>query len=546
MAKRMSDIFFSIVGLMFLTPLLLIIAFLIKKEDGGPVFYRGVRVGLREESFRIFKFRTMVADAEIRGASSTSDDDTRITRIGRFLRKYKLDELPQLINVLKGEMSFVGPRPEVQKFTDLLSEEEKAILTIRPGITDWASIWNSDEGSVLAGAEDPDRAYFDLIRPTKIKLQLKYVRERSLITDLKIILLTLLAIVRPKSQAVREIRETSKSHIQTKIRVEYPTELLKKLYRTMVQIRLCEESLVEPILKGEIHTPCHLYSGQEAVAAGICASLKESDYVFGTHRSHGHYLAMGCSMPEMVAEIYCCETGSSHGRGGSMHLSAPNRGMVGSAPIVAGTISLAMGAALASSIRGEDRVAISFFGDGATGEGVLYECLNFAALKKLPMVFVCENNFYSTHMPIQECRVDKNIYRIGAPFCIESLQVNGNDILAVYEAGKKAIDQCRQGEGPVLIECLTYRFRGHVGPDDNIQGNHIDIRPKEEVESWLQKDPIKRFEEYLLSNKLIEEQTLRNIRSEVEVEVIEAHRFAKTSTFPNPAELPRDVFKERK
>jgi TPP-dependent pyruvate/acetoin dehydrogenase alpha subunit len=271
--------------------------------------------------------------------------------------------------------------------------------------------------------------------------------------------------------------------------------------------------------------------------------LNEKDYVFGTHRSHGHYLAMGCSMPQMVAEIYCSEAGSSRGRGGSMHLSTPERGMIGSVPIVAGTISLAMGAALASSIKEEDRVAVSFFGDGAAGEGVLYECLNFAALKKLPMVFVCENNFYSTHLPIRECRVDSNIYKIGAPFCIESSQVDGNDVLAVYEAGKKAVDRCRRGEGPAFIECLTYRFRGHVGPDDNIQGTHTDIRPTEEVESWLRKDPIKRFEEYLLSNKLFEEQTLRNIRHEVEVEVTEAHRFAKNSACPEGNVLARYVFK---
>lgn len=314
----------------------------------------------------------------------------------------------------------------------------------------------------------------------------------------------------------------------------------------MIRIRLCEESLVEPILKGEVKCPVHLYSGEEAIATGICASLNEKDYVFGTHRSHGHYLAMGGRMPEMVAEICGCATGSSLGRGGSMHLSAPKWGMIGSAPIVAGTISLAMGAALASSIRGEDRVAVSFFGDGAAGEGVLYECLNFAALKKLPMVFVCENNFYSTHMPIRECRVDKNIYKVGVPFCVESSQVDGNDVLAVYEAGKKAVDRCRRGEGPSFIECLTYRFRGHVGADDNIQGTRTDIRPREEVESWLQKDPIKRFEEYLLSNKLIEEQTLHNIRSEVEVEVAEAHRFAKNSALPNPAELSRYVYKESK
>jgi len=272
--------------------------------------------------------------------------------------------------------------------------------------------------------------------------------------------------------------------------MKYSTELLKNLYRTMVRIRFCEESLVEPIIQGEVRCPCHLYSGQEAVAAGICTSLNEDDYVFGTHRSHGHFLAKGGSMAEMIAEIYGRETGCSRGRGGSMHLIAPEQGILGAAPIVAGTISLAMGAALASSIRRDNRVAVSFFGDGATGEGVLYECLNFAALKKLPLIFVCENNFYATHMPIRECRVENSIYKIAEPFCITSHELDGNDVLQVFEAGRTAVDQCRKGMGPTFIECLTYRFRGHVGPDDNIQGDHTDIRPRSEVESWLQKDPI--------------------------------------------------------
>ncbi|MCG6533289.1 MAG: sugar transferase [Syntrophales bacterium LBB04] len=206
MAKRLFDLMATLAGLMFLSPLLFLIAWRIKSEDGGPVFYRGVRVGLRGRLFRIFKFRTMVVNAEKIGGSSTSAGDSRITRIGAFLRRLKLDELPQLLNVLTGDMSLVGPRPEVKYYTDMYSEEEKAILTVRPGITDWASIWNADEGAVLAGAPDPEKAYEELIRPTKLKLQLKYVRERSLWVDIKIILLTLLAILRPGSQAVQEIR----------------------------------------------------------------------------------------------------------------------------------------------------------------------------------------------------------------------------------------------------------------------------------------------------------------------------------------------------
>jgi acetoin:2,6-dichlorophenolindophenol oxidoreductase subunit alpha len=225
-----------------------------------------------------------------------------------------------------------------------------------------------------------------------------------------------------------------------------------------------------------------------------------------------------------------------------MHLVDPSNGMMGSAPIVAGTISLAVGAALASSIRGDGRITVSFFGDGAAGEGVLYECLNFASLKKLPVLFVCENNFYSTHMPIRECRMDNNIYKVAEPFCINSVQVDGNDVLKVYETGKKAVERCRAGGGPYFIECLTYRLRGHVGPDDNIQGSHTDIRPKEEVDSWLRKDPIKQFEEYLLRSNFGEQQTLDGIRREAEIEVAEAHRFAMNGAGPDREELTKYVF----
>jgi len=195
MIKKTVDIIIASIGFIVLSPLLVWIAWRIFVEDHGPIFYRGERIGLLGKPFRIFKFRTMVVDAEKLGVSSTSDDDPRITRIGRVLRKYKLDELPQLINVLLGDMSLVGPRPEVKKFTDLYTEEEKAILTVRPGITDWASIWNPDEGALLAGSSDPDKDYLEKIRPEKIRLQLKYVSEQSFLTDIRIIILTLKTIL---------------------------------------------------------------------------------------------------------------------------------------------------------------------------------------------------------------------------------------------------------------------------------------------------------------------------------------------------------------
>ena len=324
----------------------------------------------------------------------------------------------------------------------------------------------------------------------------------------------------------------------------YSKEFLKKLYRTMVRIRYCEESLVEPILKGEVRCPVHLYSGEEAIAAGVCFSLKRKDYIFSTHRSHGHYLAKGGDMPALIAEVYGKESGCSRGRGGSMHIADPKNGMMGSAPIVGGTIPLAVGTALASSIRKDKRVTVSFFGDGATGEGVLYESLNFAALKKLPIVFACENNLYSTHLPIRECRVDDNISTIGKPFCIKSFRADGNNVLKVYEIAKKAVDICRKNQGPVFLEFVTYRLRGHVGPDDNIQGTNTDIRPKEEVAVWRKKDPVKKFERFLVKNKILSKTDMENIKKQAEKEVQKAHAFALKSPYPKKGEVTKYVFNQ--
>ena len=209
MLKRSFDIVFSLLGLTILFPIFLVLAILIKEEESGPVFYRGVRVGRYGNLFRIFKFRTMVVNAEKLGGPSTAADDPRITKIGKFIRKYKIDELPQIINVLlKGEMSFVGPRPEVQHYVDMYTDEEKEILTVRPGITDWASLWNSDEGGLLAGSPDPEKTYLEKIRPEKIRLQLKYVRERSFWIDMKIIFLTIAGVVKRPMVASLESNKT--------------------------------------------------------------------------------------------------------------------------------------------------------------------------------------------------------------------------------------------------------------------------------------------------------------------------------------------------
>ncbi len=320
------------------------------------------------------------------------------------------------------------------------------------------------------------------------------------------------------------------------------TTLLLNLYRTMLRIRLVEERFVEPILSGEVKCPVHLYTGQEAVAAGVCAALEDGDYVFGSHRSHGHYLAKGGDLAKMVAEIYCKATGCARGRGGSMHVIAPSAGMMGAAPIVAGTISLAVGAAYAASVRGDGRVSVSFFGDGATGEGVLYESLNLAAVLKLPAIFVCENNLYSTHLPILECRPSEEVYKIAEPFGIAARRVDGNDALAVYEAASSAVSRCRAGQGPVFLEALTYRWRGHVGPDDNIQGAHTDIRSPEEIERWRKRDPIGRLRALLLRDGAAGEAELASLDERIAAEVEAAASAARAADFPATKELADHVF----
>lgn len=323
----------------------------------------------------------------------------------------------------------------------------------------------------------------------------------------------------------------------------YSKDLLLKLYYEMLRIRLAEEHFVTPILDGTIKCPVHLYTGQEAIAAGVGINLKKQDYVFGNHRSHGHYLSKGGDLKKMMAEVYCRETGCCKGRGGSMHLIDKENGVMGIAPIVAGTISLALGAALSSSVRKDSGVTVTFFGDGSTGEGVLYESMNFAAIKKLPIIFACENNLYSTHLPIHEIRVPAPIADVPASFGITSLRVDGNDALAVYDAAKESVDKCRNGKGPVFIEFLTYRMRGHVGPDDNIQGTHTDIRPLEEIEEWKKKDPLKRLENYIKINFPENYQEISIINQKVKTEIDEAVNFAVNSKFPQSDEVENYVFR---
>ncbi len=316
-------------------------------------------------------------------------------------------------------------------------------------------------------------------------------------------------------------------------------EALILMYETMVKIRLVEESLGKLVSGGEIKTPCHLYIGQEAVAVGVCSNLDKNDHVFSTHRSHGHYLAKGGDLEKLMAEIYGKSTGCSRGRGGSMHIASPEVGLPGSSAIVGGTIPLAVGTALGFSLQGEKSVSVVFFGDGATNEGSLYESLNFASLKKLPVVFICENNFYSTHLHISKIQSVPDLYKIGKLFGIPSFKINGYNVIEVFNAAKKAVEYARKGEGPTFIEALTYRWRGHVGPNWDLDKP---IRSKEEVYFWVRNCPIKKFENLLLEEKILDNVVKERIFKKLNRKIKEAVNYAQESPYPDEAEL-KDVFK---
>jgi len=320
-----------------------------------------------------------------------------------------------------------------------------------------------------------------------------------------------------------------------------PAETLRMMYETMLMIRKFEERVAESVSQKEIICPCHLYIGEEAVATGVCSALRKDDYVFSTHRSHGHYIAKGGDIKALMAELYCRATGCSKGRGGSMHLASPDMGLPGSSAIVAGTIPLAVGAALAFSLQKRDNVSVAFFGDGAANEGTFYESLNFASLMKLPVIFVCENNFYSTHMPIAACLADTDIYKKAEAFNIPGVRVDGNNIAEVFKVAKSAVEDARSGKGPALIECMTYRWRGHVGPSFDLDQG---LRSKEELDYWMNRCPVKVLEEFLLKYDFVSESEKRNIYESIEEEIEEALVFAKESPYPDPDEKSfSDVFK---
>jgi len=315
-------------------------------------------------------------------------------------------------------------------------------------------------------------------------------------------------------------------------------DLLTAMYTSMIRIRLAEERIAELVEGGEVRCPCHLYIGQEGIATGVCSALATDDYVWGGHRSHGHYLAKGGDLDSMFGEILGKVTGCSRGRGGSMHLFAPAQGILGTVPLVAATIPLAAGSALASKLRRDGRVSVSFFGDGALEEGHAHESLNLAALYKLPVVFVCENNFYASHMPLLERRAADNIVETAAAHGMPGERIDGNDVVAVRAAAERAVARARAGLGPTLLECLTYRWRGHVGPSWDID---VGVTRKDELAEWRPRDPIARLKTLLLARRASGD-ALAALDEGAAAEIERAVALAREAPFPSEEELTEHVY----
>lgn len=322
--------------------------------------------------------------------------------------------------------------------------------------------------------------------------------------------------------------------------MELKRELKLKLYHTMLRIRRFEEKVMDLYARQIVPGIVHLYIGEEAVAAGVCANLRDDDYITSTHRGHGHCIAKGGELRSMMAELYGKSTGYCHGKGGSMHIANIDLGILGANGIVPSGMPIAGGAALSVTMRGTDQVAACFFGDGGANNGAFHESLNLAAAWKLPVVYVCENNQYAISVAAKRVgSIDDYYLRKGA-YGIEGCKVDGNDVRAVYKAAKEAVERARKGGGPTLIECKTYRWRGHYeGEADRT----YTYRTKEEIQGWMKRCPLDRFKKVLLKEG-VKESEFERMETDVQRELEAAIRFAEESPFPQPQDALQDLYAE--
>jgi len=315
----------------------------------------------------------------------------------------------------------------------------------------------------------------------------------------------------------------------------YSREFLEQLYRTLYTIRVFETECIKLYRQGLIIGYFHPYLGEEAIATGVCAALRKDDYIVSTHRGHGHCIARGGELKKMVAEVLGREAGYCRGRGGSMHIADVNIGNIGANGIVGGGIPIGVGAGLGISIRGTDQVAVIFFSDGACNNGVFAESLNLAAIWDLPVIFLLENNQYAVSSPIEEMSRITDLYRRAEGYGVPAFPADGNDVLAVYEKTKEAIEACRKGKGPVMIEAKTYRHGGHHVNDPGL------YMPKDRLEYYKSKDPVDIGRKYLLEETKCTEQEAAAIEQQVQQAMEDAIEFAKNSPEPSVEKFLEEV-----
>lgn len=325
---------------------------------------------------------------------------------------------------------------------------------------------------------------------------------------------------------------------ETALSDEISNDVLLDLHRRMVRIRRFEETAGKMMEDGKIPGALHLYVGEEAVASGVMAHLSNEDQITSTHRGHGHLIAKGGAFDRMFAELFGRATGYCKGKGGSMHISNMELGMLGANGIVGGGPPIAMGAAFSNKFRKTNNVAVCFFGDGASNEGSFHEAANMAALYKLPALFVCENNGYGEYTPQANHQAIVDVADRAPGYGMPGVIVDGMDVMAVYEAAGEAIARARAGEGPTLLECKTYRYYDHVG----VRGMGLTYRTDEEVEEWKKKDPIDLFESRLADQGVLSAEAAQAVHDEVMAEIDAAIQFAEDSPYPDPSAVTEDVY----
>ena len=313
-------------------------------------------------------------------------------------------------------------------------------------------------------------------------------------------------------------------------------KIFLEMYRRMLLIREFETRAAEEFARGNINGHIHTYAGEEAIAVGACANLRDDDLITSTHRGHGHCIAKGGDVKYMMAELFGRRTGYCKGKGGSLHIADVSIGILGANGIVGAGIPIACGGALSAQVRGTDQVCICFFGDGAANQGTFHESLNLASIWRLPVIFIAENNQYAQTTPQKYHMNVKSISERAVAYGIPGIVVDGNDVIAVHETVREAIKRARGGAGPTLIECMTYRLRGHY------EGENMGYRTEEEVEEWKKRDPIPRFRQQLIKMGIITEKEAKEVDSAAHKEVEDAVKFAQESPWPKPEETLEDVY----